>query len=64
MYQEWFKQFEEIKGEYNKMKFYHKSIKKVKKKTKLLDKIIKLCKKNNLELTRGTNGELIIRGVI
>ena len=45
MYQEWFKQFEEIKGEYNKMKFYHKSIKKVKEKTKLLDKIIKLCKK-------------------
>lgn len=57
MYQEWFKLF-------NKIINTNKKIKEVKKKTKLLDKIIKLCERNNLELTRGNNGELIIRGVI
>lgn len=62
MYQEWFKDYEKITGNINKLVFYNKSIRKVKKKIKALDKIIKLCKKNNLELTRGQNKELIIKG--
>lgn len=53
MYQEWFKKFEEIKD-------INKKIRKVKNKSKLLDKIMKLCKKNNLELRRDNEGNLII----
>lgn len=57
MCQEWFKEYEKIAN-------INKRIKEIKGKTKVLDKIIKLCKKNNLELTRGKNNELIIRGII
>lgn len=53
MYQEWFKKFEETKD-------INKKIRKVKNKSKLLDKIMKLCKKNNLELRRDNEGNLII----
>lgn len=53
MYQEWFKKFEEIKD-------INKKIRKGKNKSKLLDKIMKLCKKNNLELRRDDEGNLII----
>lgn len=53
MYQEWFKKFEEIKD-------INKKIRKVKNKSKLLDKIMKLCKKNNLELRRDNEENLII----
>ena len=63
MYQEWFKDYEKITGNINKLVFYNKSIRKVKKKIKALNKIIKLCKKNNLELTKGQNQELIIKNI-
>lgn len=64
MYQEWFKEYEKITGNINKIMFYNKSIRKTKKKIKALDKIIKICKKNNWKLTRGVNGELIIKGIL
>lgn len=64
MYQEWFKEYEKLTGNINKIVFYNKSIRKVKKKIKALDKIIKICKKNNWQLIRGVNGELIIKGIL
>lgn len=57
MYQEWIKKFEEIIKTNNE-------INKIKRKSKALDEIMKITKKYNLELTRGQNGELIIKGIL
>lgn len=60
MYQEWLKEYEKFKNANDKLK----ELKELKKKIKALDKIIKICKKNNWKLTRGVNGELIIKGIL
>lgn len=56
MYQEWLKLYEEIINN-------NKQIKQIKRKSKAIDKIIKLCNKYNLELSRADD-VLIIRGIV
>lgn len=45
----------------NKIRQLNREIKKVKRKEKALDKLIKLAKKYNLELTRDDNRGIIVR---
>lgn len=63
MYQEWFKEHEKIKNTVNKTMYYNKQIKQIKRKSKAFDKITKLCKKYNLELSR-LDDILIIKGIL
>lgn len=51
MWQEWFIEFENLKEKQKNLK----------NKIKALDKIIKICEKNNLQIIK-SNNELIIRG--
>lgn len=53
MWQEWFKEIENMKEENKNLK----------NKIKALDKIIKICEKNNLQITK-SNNELIIKGFL
>ena len=56
MYQEWFKEYEKIKKT-------NKLINPTKKRIKFVDKLIKFCSENNLELIKEEDGTLIIKGI-
>lgn len=56
MYQEWFKEFE-------KTRKINKLIGQAKKRIKFVDKLIKFCNENNLELIKEEDGTLIIKGI-
>lgn len=56
MWQEWFKEYEKIKKT-------NKLINQTKKRIKFVDKLIKFCNENNLELIKEEDGTLIIKGI-